>query len=647
MSTTLHEYAGRVLKVNLSDRTYGDFPWTDADRERTLGGKIMAAEILYNHVRPGMTAFDEENWVVVTTGPLTGNGCPCSSRFNISTISPLTGILTSSNCGGDFGMSLKRAGYDGVIFTGKSDTPVHVEITNEKVLFHDASGLWGLTTSETQRQLDRKHGKLVIGPTGENKVLYSGVFSGERTAGRGGVGAVFGDKGLKAVTAWGKFRPKAYDPEKLKKLNRKWAEDLMANPLTGKMFPELGTAALVAPLQRAHMLSTRNFTSGRFDDYEAITGETMREDHLVKNIGCRTCVIRCGRQVEVDEKLVKGPELETLVLLGPNLMNDDLERIIRWNYELDELGMDTISAAGTIAFAMELNEKGLWDSGLEFGKTDNLSEAFHDIAYRRGNGDILADGSRRMAERFGGEDFAMQVKGMEFAAYEPRGSIGIGLGYATSNRGACHINGGYLVAVEVFATQGVALSKHAKAALSIMLQDVSESVSAQGTCVLSAFGLFPSFLVKDLEGVLLKVALLFVPFLGPVINILNRFPEIAPINIPFIPYTYAIRYATGMKMNFAKYLKIGKRGVVTERATNIILGQGPDADVLPARLTDVEQIPGDARTTVPLDYMLKIFHRVRGWKRGIPSLFALLRAGVAVPRYEYPDKWVSLWQRFR
>lgn len=633
MSTNYYGYAGRVLKVNLNDQSFEDFPWTDEDRERTLGGKIMAADILYHHVKPHMSAFDEDNWIVVSTGPLTGNGCPSTSRFNISTISPLTNNLTSSNCGGDFGLHLKRAGYDAVIFTGKSEKPVHIEIKSDTVNFYDASDLWGLEVGSIQEKLNAKHGKLVIGPAGENKVLYAAVFSGERAAGRGGTGAVFGDKNIKAVTAFGTFKANAAEPEKLKALNKKWSMTLRNNPLTGKMIPELGTASLIAPLQAANMLATKNFTYARSDNFDAITGETLREKYLVRNSGCTTCVIQCTRRVELDGKIVKGPELETLGLLGPNIMNDNLAQIIRWNYELDELGMDTISCAGTIAFAMELNEKGLWDCGLEFGKIDNLSQVFKDIAHRRGIGNILADGSKKLSERFGGNEFAMQVKGMELAAYEPRGSVGLGLGYATSNRGACHINGGYLVAIEVFAPQIVALSKHSKASLSVLLQDLTEVISAQGSCVISAFGLFPNFLVSNPNGLLMKTLLRFIPIVGPFVNVLNRFPEIASFNIPLIPYTYAINYSTGMKINFAKYLKIGKRGIATERITNTVLGQEQGCDNLPKRLTDIEQIPGKRNSKVQLDYMLKYYYKIRGWKDGIPTSKSLKRAGVDLPQY--------------
>lgn len=621
-------YAGKVLKVDLSNESYEVFPWSDADRERTLGGKIMAADILYKHIKPGMKAYDEDNWLVVTTGPLTGNGCPSTSRFNISTVSPLTNILTSSNCGGNFGLSLKKAGYDALIITGKAKRPTHLDITETAVAFRDASALWGLHVTPAQEQLPAKAGKMVIGPAGENKVLYAAVFSGERTAGRGGVGAVFGDKLLKAVTADGSKKMEVADKEALKAANKKWMEQLRTHPLTGKQLPKLGTAGLIAPMQAHKMLATKNFSSGRFDDFEKVSGEELAEKYLVKNSGCSTCVIQCTRRVTVDGKVVKGPELETLGLLGPNLMNNNLELINKWNYELDELGMDTISTAGSIAFAMELNEKGLWDSGLKFGEFDNLSQVFEDIAYRRGIGDTLANGTKRMAEQFGGKEFAINAKGMELAAYEPRGAVGQGLGYATSNRGGCHLNAGYMVVLEGLGLNINPYTPRSKAAISIFFQNFMESISAAGSCLFTSYVVLPAPIIAKPNSKIAKVINVGFIAVGPVIALMVKYPGIASMNLPLIMYPYAIRYATGMKMNIGKMLKIGERGYNLERQCNIILGQPAGADTLPQRLTAERQNDDDPRTLVPLDKMLKSYYSIRGWKNGVPKDSKLKKLGI-------------------
>ncbi len=630
-------YMGKVLFVDLTDRTWREFPWTDKDRERTLGGKIMAADILLHHITPEMKAFDADNWLVVSTGPLTGCGCPNTSRFNISTISPLTNILTSSNCGGDFGLSLKRAGYDAVIFSGKSEQPVTVHIEEDAVTFESAEALWGLTTGEAQEKLLDYPGRLVIGPAGENKVLYACVFSNERTAGRGGVGAVFGDKKLKAVTARGTKLPKIFNEEKLRELNIKWTKLLHTHPLTGRQLPKLGSAGLVAPMQAHSILATKNFSAGRFDGFEKISGEELAENHLVSNGACTGCVIRCARRVMVDGKVVKGPELETLGLLGANILNDDIEKILKWNYELDELGMDSISCAGSVAFAMELAEKGIHDFGIHFGETDNLSRMFEDIAYRRGEGNELADGTKRMSDKFGGKEFAINAKGMELAAYEPRHAVGQGLGYATSNRGGCHLNAGYMVVVEGLGLDVNSLTPHGKAAIAIMFQNLMESVSAGGSCMFTSYAVLPGFLIGKPNMLLTKVVLAAFPYVGPVVNLLSHFTKVPQLNIPLLPHAIAVKHATGMKSNMAKYLTWGAYGWNAERISNVILGQKAGADQLPKRLTDELQDPNNPKTKVPLEQMKKVFYRARGWKDGIPTWHRLKTLGIVLDKKYYDE----------
>lgn len=635
MTEALKGYMGKVLFIDLTDKTYRLFPWTDEDRKRTLGGKIMAADILLHHIRPDMKAFDEDNWIVITTGPLTGCGCPNSSRFNISTVSPLTGILTSSNCGGDFGLFLKRAGYDGAVITGRSDKPITIHIMEDEVTFEDATSLWGLSTGETQAKLKSHGGKLAIGPAGEHKVLYACVFSNERTAGRGGVGAVFGDKNLKAVTAYGTKLPDVKNRKKLKALNVKWTKTLRTHPLTGRQLPKLGTAGLVAPMQAHKILATKNFSAGRFDGFEKISGETLAEKHLITNAACTTCVIRCARMVKVDNKIVKGPELETLGLMGANILNDNLEKILQWNYELDELGMDAISSAGVLAFAMELKEKGVHDFGLEFGRNDNISEMLRKIAYREDDGDILAEGTRRMSERFGGKEYAIQAKGMELAAYEPRHAVGHGLGYATSNRGGCHLNAGYLVVLEGLGLDVDSLTPHGKAAFAVIFQNLMEAISACGECLFTSYAIFPGFLVDKPNWFVTKAILAAFPYVGPVVNLLNHFTKFPQLNLPIIQQSIAVKYATGMRANIGKLLTWGAYGYNAERIANVILGQKAGADKLPKRLTDTPQDPKDPRTVVPLEKMKKVYNRARGWKNGIPTFRRLKSLGIKLEKRVY------------
>lgn len=631
MSTHFGGYMGKVLRVDLTTREVRDYPWTDSDRELFLGGKIMAARILSDHIQGPTDPYSEQNLLVFTTGPLTGSGAPSSARWNVSTISPMTGYIASSNCGGNFGFHLKRAGYDGLVVAGKADQPVWLDITDEKVEFRDAGFLWGKTTSETQELLGKQGGKAVIGPAGENMVRYASIFSQERAAGRGGMGAVMGSKKLKAVTASGKQPIHFADREKNAEANKKWIALLRNHPITGKILPELGTANLLRRMQRHNILATRNFGQGSWSDYDLVSGERMAEYHLIKNTGCLGCPIRCGRVVEVGGKNVKGPELETLGLLGPNLLNNDLNKICEWNYLLDELGMDTMSFGGTLAFAMELQEKCLWNCGLEFGKVDQIPQIIEDTAYRRGIGALLAEGSKRLAEKFGGHAFAMNVKGLELAAYEPRGAAGQGLGYAVANRGGCHLNSGYMVFMEGLGLAMNGTTRRSKAALAIMMQNLMEGVSAAGTCLFTTYAMIPGFLLDDRKSVLSHSTNVILGLSGPAVQVLNVFQGwMAPFHNPLLPHTRALETLTGMKMSFGRLLSTGERGFNLERLLNIRLGLTGQEDTLPARLTKESQQPGKEYTRVPIRELKKDFYRKRGWdKNGIPKLKTLKRLSLA------------------
>ena len=616
---------GRVLKIDIATQDISEYPWTDSDRELYLGGKIMAAKILYDNINKGIDPLSAENMLVITTGPLTGTGSPSSSRFNISTLSPLTGFIASSNCGGSFGTFLKKAGYDGLILTGVSKTPIWIEIVDDKVTFHDANELWGNTTSKTQEILGGKTGKIVIGPAGENLVKYANVFSEERTAGRAGVGAVMGFKNLKAVVVSGTKSVNVQNRERLKIINKKWVKQLKNHPLTGAQLPKLGTAGLISIMNARKILATRNYKYGQFKNFEKVSGEYLAEKFLLKNKGCISCPIQCARVVEVNGKAVKGPELETLGLLGSNIENDNLELILRWNYELDELGMDTISTGSTIAFAMELNEKGLWENGMEFGKTDNLSQIFHDIAYRRGIGDELAQGSKRLSEKYGGSEFAIHSKGLELAAYEPRGAVGQGLGYAVSNRGGCHRNGGYLVVLEGLGLCMDPITTKSKAELTVMFQDIMEAVSAGGNCIFTTYAMLPSKVIAKPYSIITRLINNLLKYSGGIINIVNKIPQcMMAISLPMLPHTSAIRAATGIKMNFGYFKKVGERGYNLERLFNIKMGLTQTDDDLPIRLKEEPQTPDCPRIKVPLDIMKKQYYRARGWdNEGIPAEYKL------------------------
>lgn len=633
-------YMGRVLQINLSTGDVTDYPWTDKDRELYIGGKTMAAKILYDTLTGRENAYSEENPLIISTGPLTGTGAPSSSRFNISSLSPQTGFISSSNCGGTFGYHLKRAGIDALIITGRREERTWIEIDNGSVTFHNADDLWGTRVTECQRLLaekisskrgcDIKFGKLCIGPAGENLVRYSAVISDERAAGRTGMGAVLGWKNVKAIAVCGNHDTPVHDPSATKKWCQKWFRYLRNHPLTGNQLPRMGTAGLVSSMQMRGLLATKNYTEGRFEHFDKVNGETLAEEYNIVNKGCLSCPIKCARTVTVEGEDVKGPELETLGLLGGGILNKDLYHILKWNKELDDLGLDTISASNTLAYAMEANERGLWNNGLKFGDIEGISKIWDDIAYRRGIGNELAEGSKRLSEKYGGKEFAMQSKGLELAAYEPRRAVGQGLGYAVSNRGGCHLNGGYLVILEGLGLNIDAQTPHAKADFTMMFQDLMEMISATGQCLFTSYAFFPGFLITRPNGAITSAANKLLPHLGWAIRLMNKFPRVLAFHLPVFHHTKMMQKAVGMPMTFGKYLQTGERGFNLERAVNVRFGVSAAKDSLPKRLTDVPQDPNDPRTRVPLEQMKKIYYQARGWdKSGIPTCRTLKKLKIA------------------
>mgnify|MGYP002526504173 FL=1 len=633
-------YMGRVLQINLSTGDVTDYPWTDKDRELYIGGKTMAVKILYDTLTGRENAYSEENPLIISTGPLTGTGAPSSSRFNISSLSPQTGFISSSNCGGTFGYHLKRAGIDALIITGRREERTWIEIDNGSVTFHNADDLWGTRVTECQRLLaekmsskrgcDIKFGKLCIGPAGENLVRYSAVISDERAAGRTGMGAVLGWKNVKAIAVCGNHDIPVHDLSATKKWCQKWFRYLRNHPLTGNQLPRMGTAGLVSSMQMRGLLATKNYTEGRFEHFHKVNGETLAEEYNIVNKGCLSCPIKCARTVTVEGEDVKGPELETLGLLGGGILNKDLYHILKWNKELDDLGLDTISASNTLAYAMEANERGLWNNGLKFGDIEGISKIWDDIAYRRGIGNELAEGSKRLSEKYGGKEFAMQSKGLELAAYEPRRAVGQGLGYAVSNRGGCHLNGGYLVILEGLGLNIDAQTPHSKADFTMMFQDLMEMISATGQCLFTSYAFFPGFLITRPNGAITSAANKLLPHLGWAIRLMNKFPQALAFHLPVFHHTKMMQKAVGMPMTFGKYLQTGERGFNLERAVNVRFGVSAAKDSLPKRLTDVPQDPNDPRTRVPLEQMKKIYYQARGWdKSGIPTCRTLKKLKIA------------------
>lgn len=634
MSGVRGGWMGRVLRVDLTSRDVADYPWSDEDRVAWLGGKAMAARILADLLPAGADPLGPDNVVVISTGPLTGTGAPSTARFNVSALSPLTGLVASSNCGGPFGTHLKRAGYDALILVGQASEPVWLEVSESGVSFHDAAGVWGMRTSEAQAALvaavGSRAGTLVIGPAGENLVRYACAVSGERAAGRAGMGAVLGAKRVKGIAAWGGKKVPLARPDEFRTHAKRWAQALRAHPVTGGSLPKHGTAGFIPRMQEMGIVATRNFARGRFEGASRIDGAALAEERLVDTAGCLSCPIRCGRVVEVGGRHVKGPELETLVLLGANLENRDLGRICEWNLLLDELGLDTMTTGVTLAWAMEAAERGVWDCGLRFGQTDGIAELIEDIAYRRGAGAELAEGVRALSARYGGEAFAMHVKGLELAAYEPRRAVGQGLGYAVANRGGCHLGAGYPVALEGLVLRMDGRSKRGKAALTALLQDLMDAVSSAGSCLFTTLGVFPAPLVAKPDGLAGRIAAALLARAGGALRLLRTLPRgVLGIPMPLVPHIRAVELATGVRYGFGGFWSVGERCYNLERVLAQRFGASGSDDRLPERLVSEPADPNDPGSVVPLDSLRPEYYRHRGWDdEGAPEQRTLERLGV-------------------
>ncbi len=592
--------------------------------EKYLGGKILGAKLLMDLTEPKLDVFDEKTHIIINTTPMTDTTAPCTSRFNMTFKNVLTNGIGSSNCGGPFGFMMKRAGVDGLIITGKAQKPTTISIIDGEITLVDASNLWGMDAEQTQEQFPEHYGKFVIGVAGENLVKYACAVSGERVAGRCGSGAILGSKNLKALVAYGTNTPNIHSPEKFHKYIIKWTKFLQNHHTTGSSLPSFGSAGLVSKTNLKGVLPTRNFQKGKFEKYEQISGEYLTQTYLTRNGSCVSCPIRCERRVKVKDKEVKGPEFETVGLFGSNLGISNLKFINEANYYADILGMDTISLGGTLAFAMELKEKGLADFDLEFGKEDNIIEIMHKIATREGKYSDLADGVKCLAKKYGGEEFAIHSKGLELASYEPRSSVGMGLGYATSNRGGCHLNGGYLALLESVGVLN--MNNHTpngKPELVVLLQNAVEAVSGTGFCLFSVQSMVPNILFKfgptsKINTIIPKTLLSARFFTGKLVKGSSRILKLNSMLL--FPHSKAITLATGIKMNSAKFLMLGERGYNIERLYNLREGLSMEDDALPARLTKELQIKDNPNSVVNLDVMLPVYYKCRNWdQNGVPT----------------------------
>lgn len=446
-------YAGKILRVNLSQRKIQTENLSEEMCREYIGGKGFGAKILYEETTPRTDPYNPSNPLIFATGPLNGTTLSGAAKFCAVFKSPLTEIWGESQCGGYFAPLLKYAGYDMVIINGRSEKPVYITVKDDEVGVKDASHLWGKDTFETERTIKEDHGKkfqvLSIGPAGENLVRYACIsHAGGRQFGRCGGGAVMGSKRLKALAVSGSGSVEISRPDKFddfrRELNEKIRERL-------KSLTEYGTPAIMALTNTMGTLPTKYWSEGRFEGFERINATAVKR-MVKRSKACFACSVACGKVSEIKAgpyagTVVEGPEYETLFAFGSLCGNDSLESITKANEICDRVGIDTISAGNVIAFAMECYERGLITKEdtegekLTFGNHEAIISVLRKIAYREGIGDILAQGVRKAAKIIGkdAEKLAVHVKGLEPPGYDPRGLKGVALAYAVSCRGACHL----------------------------------------------------------------------------------------------------------------------------------------------------------------------------------------------------------------
>lgn len=447
---------GKILRVNLSSGLISEEMVPESIHKKYLGGAGLATKYLWDEVPAGADPLGPENRLIFMAGSLTGVVAPSTGRFSVVAKSPQTGIWGQANSGGRWGVEFKRCGYDGIIFEGKAEKPVYLLIEDNKAELKDAGELWGLNVSETTRQIrdevGARHNVACIGPAGENLVKYAAIMNDfSRAAGRCGLGAVMGSKNLKAVAVKGTIRTPISKPEEFKAHSKKQYE-LMDEAMMKMAMQAFGTSVVLDLVNVRGGFPTRNWQSGVYERADDINGPAISDNILTRNVACFACPIACGRGTEIRKGKYagnkgEGPEYETVGTFGGMCFVSDLEAITMAGYLCNDYGIDTISAGSTIAFAMECFEKGILTEAetgglpIKFGDPDIIVDLVHLIAKRSGFGDMLAEGSMRMAEKLGqgSEHFAMHVKGLELPAYDSRAVQMTGLTYATANRGGDHV----------------------------------------------------------------------------------------------------------------------------------------------------------------------------------------------------------------
>ena len=601
----------KILRINLTDGTCDSEPLNMDWANQYLGQRGLATKYLVEETDPKVDPLSPDNKLIMATGPLTGTIAPTGGRYSVITKGPLTGAIACSNSGGFFGAEMKNAGWDMIIFEGKSDKPVYLNIQNDKAELVDAADLWGKSVWETEDMIREAQGDndvriASIGKTGENQMMIACIVNDkDRAAGRSGVGAVMGSKNLKAVCIRGTLGVEVEDGMKFMEATNAAKKILADNAVTGEGLPTYGTQVLMNVINETGALPTRNANDVQFDGASKIGGEAMHEvresdgkANLVSNSACFSCPISCGRVSQIDpthftvqgkpkyQEPSGGLEYENAWSLGAATGVDDLEALTYCNFICNEQGFDPISFGSTVAAAMDLYQSGTIGDNvtdgikLEFGNTEALVQIIEATAQGEGFGKDIGMGSKRLCEKYGKPEMSMTVKGQEFPAYDPRGIQGMGLTYATSNRGACHLRS-YTVASEVLGIPEKTdpLVTDGKAGLVMAFQDATAAVDSSGTCIFTTFAL--------------------------------TLDDIAP----------EIDAACEGEWTAERLAEVGERVWNLERQYNLDAGFTGKDDTLPERLLKDAAKTGPAEgLTSGLDKMLPEYYELRGWSAdGVPS----------------------------
>ncbi|MGB4588012.1 MAG: aldehyde ferredoxin oxidoreductase family protein [Clostridiaceae bacterium] len=593
-------YNGKLARINLST---GEIKTEVLDLDlakKYIGGRGLGTKILYDEGIATVEPLSEQNKIVFATGAIAGTNSPTSGRYMVVTKSPLNNMIASSNSGGKWGAKLKYAGWDALIVEGKSEKPVYLNIEDEKIEILSAEPFVGMLSESLDDLLKEMHPKcsvLNIGPAGENQSLIAAVINDkDRAAGRSGVGAVMGSKNLKAISVSStKNVMEPFDAAKLKETTAECIKKIRENGVTSTGLPTYGTAVLVNIINNTGSFPVNNWQGSYFEKADDISGETLKENYLEKTSYCHRCPIGCGRVISINGKETGGPEYEPLWAYGSNCGISDLPTINMANYLCNEYGLDAISTPCTIAAAMELYQKGY----IKEEECDGIplvwgsSEAVIEWTRRMGEGQgtlakLMADGSHRLCEHYGHPEFSMSVKKLEMPAYDGRGIQGIGLGYATSNRGACHVRA-YTISPEILGMP-VALDRTAtegKAFWTKTFQDLTAVIDSMGLCLFTSFALgAPDYA-----------------------NLLNA--------------------GTGTTYTPEELLVVGERIYNLERLFNKEAGMKSEDDRLPKRLTEEPIVDGPSKGMVSkLSITLPEYYEARGWENAFPTQDTLVRLGL-------------------